>query len=96
MKNNIYQKLKNAFADSEMVEKAEKKKGGILPPFLVSSNPYPIALTSTSLSAIPCRSLCNRPCAHIHGSKKPPPVRAALAPCNRPLGTLTAIFFVYQ
>jgi hypothetical protein len=34
MKNNIYQKLKNAFADSEMVEKAEKKKGMIYNPLL--------------------------------------------------------------
>jgi len=34
MKNNIYQKLKNAFANSEMVEKAEKKKGMIYNPLL--------------------------------------------------------------
>tara|TARA_R100000482_G_scaffold80155_1_gene31526 strand:- start:32 stop:691 length:660 start_codon:yes stop_codon:yes gene_type:complete len=34
MKNNIYQKLKNAFENSDMVEKAEKKKGMIYNPLL--------------------------------------------------------------
>jgi hypothetical protein len=34
MKNNIYQKLKNAFENSDVVEKAEKKKGMIYNPLL--------------------------------------------------------------
>jgi len=34
MKNNIYQKLKTAFENSDMVEKAEKKKGMIYNPLL--------------------------------------------------------------